>query len=65
MKLIHEITGMEYPIKLFMTTRGEFRVDYGKQVTRGLTYDEAARNYGEAILHAVTLEGLTDTEGGQ
>lgn len=54
-----------FPIELHDEARGEnrtprFTVQYGKQIERNLPYATAAAKLGEAILHALTCEGLMD-----
>lgn len=60
MKVVWKTTEFDYPITLKMGANGLFQVIYGKQVTKDLSYSEACRNLGEAMLHALTLEGKTD-----
>jgi hypothetical protein len=44
-----------------------FCVRYGKQIKVGLTYNEAASELGQALLHAAAAAGKVrdSTEGGQ
>ncbi len=62
MKLVWKITTMEYPISLKISRSGRFQVVYGKQITKDLTYDEACCNLGQALMHALSLEGKMDLE---
>ena len=39
-----------------------FTVKYGQAVTRGLTYVEAAKEYGECVLHALACAGVVDAD---
>ncbi len=43
---------------------GLFTVTYGLQVVRGLTYSEAAAEYGSCLMHALACEGRLDNEKG-
>lgn len=62
------VRGYGWPIKLERTKRSEDREDpsdrfcltYGKQVTCGLTYTQAAQELGAAIMHACACEGKLD-----
>lgn len=56
-KAIHteEIAG--FKIEIFQTSRSKFTVIYGKQVKTNLTYDEAASEFGQCVLHALACEG--------
>lgn len=40
-----------------------FRVTYGLQVKTGLTYEQACREIGIAILHYQCCEGIASNEG--
>ena len=57
---IHEtkIEG-QYPVTLKKIGKG-FVVVYGHQISKQLTYAQAAQQYGECVLHALTCAGLTD-----
>jgi hypothetical protein len=39
---------------------GRFAVTYGQQVTRGLSYADAAREFGLYVFHGLACEGLID-----
>ena len=58
--LCHETTGLSFPIRLLQTGRDRFTVEYGKQVTKGLSYMEAAAEYGASIMHALACDGKLD-----
>jgi hypothetical protein len=40
-----------------------FRMTYGKMVLKNLTYDQATKALGQAILHALCCEGKATSEG--
>lgn len=43
--------------------KGYFRVVYGLRVKDGLTYAEAAREFGECVFHLQACEGVLGNEG--
>ena len=47
-------------VSLHQTGKDRFEVIYGKQVDSNLTYEAAATQFGAAIMHALTGEGLID-----
>lgn len=63
MRTCFELPNAAYPIKLEQQNSGRFRVTYGKQVVRGLDYARAAKELGEAIMHALACEGKFDDTG--
>lgn len=63
MKLCHKMFDYSLgPLQIEQRANGLFRVTYGKHVRDGLTYAEAAHEYGECILHHLACEGLLDNE---
>lgn len=56
MSIIFE-TKIGYEIKLLQITKDSFCVTYGKQISVGLTYSQAAQELGECIMHALACEG--------
>lgn len=42
---------------------GRFRITYGLQVKDGLTYADAAREFGECVFHALACEGRLGNQG--
>lgn len=54
-----------FPIKLEQhETRARlFRVTYGQEVDDRLSYSDAARHLGEALLHCLACESKLDNEG--
>ncbi len=66
MKTCFEITSAGFPIRLEQSEAKSsgnlFRVTYGQEVTEQLSYDEAARELGLAIMHAAACEGKLDNE---
>lgn len=53
---------LAFPIKLEQSENrlGRFRVTYGKQVRSGLSYGDAAKELGSAIMHALACDGQLD-----
>ena len=58
------ITLAGFPIELSQNSRGKFTVTYGKQVHKGMTYGQAAKELGVCIMHALACESLIDNEVG-
>ena len=56
----HKITDLAFPIELIQTGINLFSVIYGQQQKHRLTYDQAALEYGAAIMHALACDGLLD-----
>jgi hypothetical protein len=54
-------TQVEYPIKLIQTGIDSFTVVYGQQVTKGLSYVEAAKELGCCIMHGATCQGKIES----
>lgn len=46
-----------FDLKLEQYADGRFKVTYGAQAWRGLTYGAAARQYGECLMHGLACEG--------
>lgn len=61
MAIVHktEIDG-QYPVILHNNLRNGFVVEYGAEKKEYLTYEEAAKEYGECIFHALCCAGLLD-----
>ena len=51
---------LAFPIELRQTGLDEFRVVYGKQSGGGLSYEQAAKELGESIFHALACDGKLD-----
>lgn len=56
----HSITDLAFPITLNQDGIDRFTVIYGEQVKSGLTYAEAAAEYGRSIMHALACDGRLD-----
>lgn len=52
--------GKLIPVKLYQTGIDCFTVTYGKQVKSGLTYNDAACELGDCIMHALACNGKLD-----
>lgn len=59
-KLIHAVTDLDCAVTLHQTGKDRFTVTYGLQVREGLTYGEAAKEYGECIMHSAACAGKLD-----
>lgn len=56
---IDNISG-QYPIELFQQGVDQFTVRYGEEIQKNLTYAEAARGLGFALMHALACAGRLD-----
>ena len=54
-------TEIAYGIKLTQQGKNKFTVRYGAQTEQHLTYEEAGKSLGEAILHALCCDGKIET----
>lgn len=54
-----EVDG-QYPVTLIQTGLDRFTVTYGKQVKAGLSYAQAADEYGCCVMHALACAGKLD-----
>lgn len=54
--ICHELNLAGFTIQLVQYGKNNFTVIYGKQVKENLTYGEAAKEYGCAIMHALACE---------
>jgi hypothetical protein len=59
-KLVHVVIDLDENVRLFRTGKDRFTVEYGEQVTKGLTYSEAALEYGLCIMHSAACVGKLD-----
>lgn len=50
----------QYTVTLYQTSKTRFRVVYGLQQRAGLSYVDAAKEYGLCILHALTCAGTIE-----
>ena len=55
-----ELKKLAFPVKVEQYGGGLFRVTYGLQVKRGLTYADAAKEFGECVFHALACDGKLD-----
>ena len=51
-----------FNIELIQTSDTAFTVNYGLEKHTGLTYEQAAKELGEAIMHASACEGVLQME---
>ena len=61
-RLCHETIGLAFPVKLWQASQSLFMVEYGEQICYSLTYEEAAREYGRSIMHALACDGMIEEE---
>jgi len=59
--LLHtvEVSPNTPPIRL-IRQKGRYIVTYGLQVQRYLSYEDAAKEIGESIMHAIACDGKLD-----
>lgn len=61
MQTVVEITvGLGFDLKVEQFASKQFRVTYGKQVSKPLSYGEAAREFGECYFHGLACQGNLD-----
>lgn len=60
-KLVYEITDLDFPLQLWRESEDLFRVVYGKHIKDSLTYSQAAKEFGECLMHNLTCAGRLDT----
>jgi hypothetical protein len=59
--LCHEVNiPAAYPVQLYQTGLNRFTVVYGRQVKAGLTYTDAAKEFGYCVFHALACASLLD-----
>ena len=56
-QLVAEFTDIAFPVKAEQTGIDSFTVTYGFQVTKGLSYDDAAKELGYCMFHAFACDG--------
>lgn len=61
MKTLFTLSTLAFPIAL-AKDGGRYVVAYGRQLKKGLTYDQAALELGAAIMHALACDGRLDNE---
>lgn len=60
MRVVHEFSDGDYPVKLEVSSKGKFRVTYGAQVCGNLDYAAAAYEYGTCVFHSLCCAGKMD-----
>ncbi len=60
-KVCLRLDNLAFPIELRQHDANQFAVIYGQQQKSRLTYQDAAREIGAAIMHAAACDGLIDT----
>jgi len=63
MKICAKFDNLAYPVTLLQNSRKSFTVEYGAQVTKDLTYSEAAAELGACLMHAMACAGTLDNSG--
>lgn len=51
-----------FPVRLYQSENGKFSVLYGSELHEGLTYKQAAREFGLCLFHALACVGRIDNE---
>lgn len=60
-KLCHAVNiENQFGVELSQQAPNRFTVTYGKQVRSGLSYGQAAAEYGKCIMHALACADLLD-----
>ena len=49
-----------FPVRLYQSETGKFSVLYGSEIHDGLSYGEAARQFGRCLFHALACVGRID-----
>ena len=62
MLTVAEFKDGSFPIKIEQDARRKFTVSYGLQVKRGLSYEAAAREFGECMFHCLACDSKLDNE---
>jgi hypothetical protein len=52
----------QYGVKLYQKPDRSFEVEYGEDVTKGLTEDEAGKLYGRCVMHSLRCASVLDGE---
>jgi hypothetical protein len=58
--LCHKVANLDFDIRLLQNGRDSFTVVYGKEIKSGLSYSQAALQYGASIMHALACDGQLD-----
>lgn len=61
MRTCYEAKIAGFPVKIEQSDN-RFTVTYGKQVRRGLSYVDAAREFGLCVFHALACDGALNNE---
>ncbi len=59
-KICFELTSLAYPIRLEQNGIDNFNVIYGGDIKNRLSYGDAAKNLGIAIMHALACDSKLD-----
>ncbi len=62
-RILTIIDGIDTPVTIAQSSNKRFVVVYGEQVKANLTYEQAAKNLGECILHSACCVGLFTSTG--
>jgi len=55
----HEIPG-QHPVSIHQSGKRSFAVQYGAQIRGGLSWQEAAHEFGECVFHALECAALIE-----
>jgi hypothetical protein len=62
MKTIYTTSNFDFQIEVKQSKNSRFTVIYGQQIKRGLSYEEAAKELGECIFHALACQGKLEDD---
>lgn len=62
MKRCYSMPDLDVHLDQSESKTGLFKVTYGLQIKSGLTYVEAAHEFGECVFHALACESKLDNE---
>lgn len=60
---VYTAKGMDTDVELFNTGVGKFAVKYGSQHKKGLSYEQAAKEFGLCCFHSMVNAGLIEHPG--
>lgn len=57
------LLNLAFDVEVKQGANGRFSVRYGKQLKEDLDYDEAAKEFGYCVFHALACDGKLDNGG--
>lgn len=58
--LVHTFSDGDYPVSLYKLNAETFAVEYGCQTSVGLSYSDAAKEYGQCVMHSLACASKLD-----